>query len=193
MKALKPVDQHRKPDADVFKQYLSFMLKGDIFGIGILNIKEIIEYGKVTSVPMVPDFIRGVINLRGSVVPVIDLARRFGKSLSQINRRSCIVLVELVDPEGDQQVVGLMVDAVNQVLEISDADVLPAPAFGARISTRFIQGMGRVGEDFVIILKLDQILSAEDIQFLADVGDKAVIAENPHAYDPGGREDKLIP
>ena len=188
MKALKPVDQHRKPDTDLFKQYLSFMLKGEVFGIGILNIKEIIEYGKVTSVPMVPDFIRGVINLRGSVVPVIDLARRFGKSLSQIKRRTCIVLVELSDPEGNQQVVGLMVDAVNQVLEISDADVLAAPAFGARINTRFIQGMGRVGEDFIIILKLDQILSAEDIQFLADVGDKAVIPEKPDSSGQGGEE-----
>ncbi|MCG5514033.1 chemotaxis protein CheW [Ectothiorhodospira shaposhnikovii] len=187
MKALKPREPSADPAGDVLRQYLSFMLKGDVYAIGILHIKEIIEYDKVTSVPMVPDFIRGVINLRGAVVPVIDLARRFGKSVSQINRRTCIVLIELADAQDETHVLGLVVDAVNEVLEIADVDVLPPPAFGARIRTDFIQGMGRVGEDFVIILQLDQILSAEEMQLLSQVGELPSLPSGGGRHEPGSQ------
>ncbi|MCG5500937.1 chemotaxis protein CheW [Ectothiorhodospira lacustris] len=187
MKALKPREQAPDPAGDVLRQYLSFMLKGDTYAIGILHIKEIIEYDKVTSVPMVPDFIRGVINLRGAVVPVIDLARRFGKNASQINRRTCIVLVELTDAQEETHVLGLVVDAVNEVLEITDADVLAPPTFGARIRTDFIQGMGRVGEDFVIILRLDQILSSEEMQLLSQVGELPSLPSGATHFGPDSR------
>jgi purine-binding chemotaxis protein CheW len=150
------------------QQYLTFMLGGEVFAIGILHIKEIIEYGQLTSVPMMPEFIRGVINLRGAVVPVVDLASRFGGKPSPITRRSCIVILEL-QVEEDTQVIGVVVDAVNEVLEIAGADIEPAPSFGTRIRTDFIQGMGKVKEKFVIILNVNNVLSADEMAQLSQV------------------------
>jgi len=147
------------------QQYLTFMLGGEVFAIGILHIKEIIEYGQLTTVPMMPEFIRGVINLRGAVVPVVDLASRFGGKPSPITRRSCIVILEL-QVEEDTQVIGVVVDAVNEVLEIAGADIEPAPSFGTRIRTDFIQGMGKVKEKFVIILNVNNVLSADEMVIL---------------------------
>ena len=132
-------------------QYLTFMLGGELFAIGILVIKEIIEYGQLTTVPMMPESIRGVINLRGAVVPVIDLSARFGREPAQTTRRTCIVIIEVQSEDG-HQVVGLIVDAVNEVLEIAAVDIEPAPSFGAGIRTDFIRGMGKIDNRFVVIL-----------------------------------------
>lgn len=160
------------------QQYLTFMLGGEVFAIGILHIKEIIEYGQLTTVPMMPEFIRGVINLRGAVVPVVDLASRFGGKPSPITRRSCIVILELESDE-ETQVIGVVVDAVNEVLEIAGTDIEPAPSFGTRIRTDFIQGMGKVQEKFVIILNVNNVLSTEDLAVLGKAaGGGAALAES---------------
>lgn len=151
------------------RQYLAFTLNGEVFAMDILQIREIIEYGVLTEVPMMPDTIRGVINLRGAVVPVIDLSARFGRGPTHVARRTCIVIVE-VDVEGTHQVLGVMVDAVNEVLEIAAGDVEPAPAFGTRIRTDFIAGMGRVNGRFVIILDVARVFSVDE---LADLGQLA--------------------
>ena len=148
-------------------QYLTFMLGGEIFAIGILRIKEIIEYGQLTEVPRMPDFIRGVINLRGAVVPVIDLGSRFGKKESAVSRRTCIVIIEVIYEEA-QHVVGVMVDAVNEVLDISPEEIEPAPTFGSKIRADFIRGMGKVDGKFVIILDVDHVLSLDEISSLAE-------------------------
>jgi purine-binding chemotaxis protein CheW len=158
--------------AQELQQYLTFMLGGETFAIGILHIKEIIEYGQLTTVPMMPDFIRGVINLRGAVVPVVDLASRFGGRRSEVTRRSCIVILEL-QVEEETQVIGVVVDAVNEVLEIAAGDIEPPPAFGTRIRTDFIAGMGKVQERFVIILNVDNVLSTEDLTLIGQVGQGA--------------------
>lgn len=147
-------------------QYLTFMLGGDTFAIGILNVKEIIGYGGLTEVPMMPDFIRGVINLRGAVVPVMDLLARFGKPSSPLSKRTCIVIVE-VDENGARQDMGVVVDAVYAVLEIPVSDIQPAPAFGANIHTDFIEGMGKVDGKFVILLDVNRVLTGADIGILA--------------------------
>ena len=151
-------------------QYLTFLLGTEMFGIGILNIKEIIEYGNLTSVPMMPDFIRGVINLRGAVVPVVDLAARFGRGTSSVTRRSCIVIIE-ADSDGEKQDIGVVVDAVSEVLEIPEAEIKPAPSFGAKIRPDFISGMGKVKEKFVILLDANKVLSVDELAMLA--GDTA--------------------
>lgn len=143
-------------------QYLTFMLKGEIFAIGILSIKEIIEYGKLTEVPSMPDFIRGVINLRGAVVPVVDLAARFGKNNTEIGRRTCIVIIEVNNAQSTQ-VIGVMVDAVNAVLEIPSNQIEAAPSFGAKIRAEFIKGMGKIEGNFVIILDVDKVLSQDEL------------------------------
>ncbi|HEY8905731.1 MAG TPA: chemotaxis protein CheW [Rhodoferax sp.] len=151
-------------------QYLTFMLSGEVYAMGILAIKEIIEYGSLTAVPRMPGFIRGVINLRGAVVPVVDLSARFGKAVTTVTRRTCIVIVEVASGDTDQQetqVVGVMVDAVNAVLEIPPSDIEPPPSFGAHIRAEFITGMGKVGGKFVIILNIHRVLSVDEMATLA--------------------------
>lgn len=146
-------------------QYLTFHLGGEMFAIGILSIKEIIEYGSLTEVPMMPEFIRGVINLRGAVVPVVDLSARFGRRRTEITRRTCIVIIE-VESDGDKHDVGVVVDSVSEVLEIPAGEIEPAPSFGTRIRADFIQGMGKVGGKFVIILSVNNVLSLDDLALL---------------------------
>jgi purine-binding chemotaxis protein CheW len=143
-------------------QYLTFALGGEMFAVGILHVKEIIEYGNLTEIPMMPAFIRGVINLRGAVVPVIDLAARFGGKATELGRRTCIVIVEV--PDGDtRHDIGIMVDAVSEVLEIPGSEIEPPPSFGAKIRADFIFGMGKVAGKFVIILEINKVLSVEEI------------------------------
>ena len=150
-------------------QYLTFNLAGEMYAVGILNVKEIIEYGHLTEIPMMPSFVRGVINLRGAVVPVIDLAARFGGSATTVQRRTCIVIVEILQ-EDTKQDIGIMVDAVSEVLEIVAADIEAAPAFGAKIRTDFIAGMGKVNQKFVIILNIQKVLSVDEMAALSSAG-----------------------
>jgi len=147
-------------------QFLTFMLGGEVFAIGILAIKEIIEHRSPTEVPMMPASVRGVINLRGAVVPVMDLLARFGRPSSPITKRSCIVIVE-VEVGEERQVIGVSVDAVNEVLDIAAADIEPPPTFGARIRGEFIEGMGKVNGKFVILLDVNRVLSIDELAVLA--------------------------
>ena len=150
------------------EQYLTFLLGGEMYAIGILNIKEIIEYGQVTEVPMMPAFIRGIINLRGRVVPVINLLARFGKPSSEVNKRTCIVIIE-VGAEDERQDIGMVVDSVSEVLDIPASEIEPAPSFGAKIRSDFISGMGKVGGKFVVMLSVNKVLSVEEMSMLSSV------------------------
>lgn len=148
-------------------QYLTFSLHGEMFAVGILNVKEIIEYGNLTEIPMMPPFIRGVINLRGAVVPVIDLSCRFGNHSTEVSKRTCIVIVEV--QEGDfKHDIGIMVDAVSEVLEIPASEIEPPPSFGAKIRADFIHGMGKVAGRFIILLNIVRVLSVDEIALLAN-------------------------
>lgn len=144
------------------RQYLTFLVGGEAFAIAIASIKEIIEYRAPTDVPMMPPFMRGVINLRGRVVPVIDLSARFGRAKSETTRRTCIVIVEIAH-EQQQLELGIAVDAVSAVVEIADSEIEPPPNFGARLRADFISGMGKLGDKFVIILAIDKVLSIEEL------------------------------
>jgi purine-binding chemotaxis protein CheW len=144
-------------------QYLTFSLATETLAIGILAIKEIIGYQNVTTVPTMPDYVMGVINLRGAVVPVLDLQARFGRKSSELTKRTCIVILEVNDEEQENHVIGIMVDAVNEVLDIAATDIEPPPSFGSRIAVDFIQGMGKVGNDFVVLLNVDRVFSLEDL------------------------------
>ena len=149
-------------------QYLTFMLGGEMFAIGILGIKEIIEYGSLTVVPKMPAFVRGVINLRGAVVPVVDLSARFGRQNSDITRRSCVIIIEANSEDGQPQDIGLLVDNVSAVLEIPASQIEPPPNFGARIRADFISGMAKVDGKFVIVLEVDRVLSIDEMSSLAE-------------------------
>ncbi|MCF8211682.1 MAG: chemotaxis protein CheW [Rhodoferax sp.] len=155
---------------DEDKQYLTFMLGGEMFGIGILCIKEIIWYADLTDVPMMPTCIRGVINLRGAVVPVLDLSSRFGKPSTPIVKSTCIVIVELpLANRGNPTNMGIVVDSVQAVLEIPASEIEAAPTFGARIRQDFIDGIAKVQGKFVILLNVNSVLSAEEIGQLGEL------------------------
>lgn len=163
---------------DQLRQYLTFRAGNENLAISILDVKEIIEINTITDVPMTPDYIRGVINLRGNVVPVIDLSARLGRQSSEITKRSCIVLVQ-VEYKEDTQLLGMLVDAVDEILEIPEANIMPPPDFGADIRTDFIQSMGRVGDAFIILLNINRVLSIKELSQLKQVADYDV---NQGAY-----------
>jgi purine-binding chemotaxis protein CheW len=154
---------------DESSQYLTFFVARERYAIAILDVKEIIEVGQMTRVPLTPEYIRGVINLRGNVVPVVDLCARLGKSRSELTKRSCIVLVE-VDAHGEHQQLGMLVDEVNEILEIPASHLQPSPDFGTDIRTDFIQSMGRVDDVFIILLNINHVLSVEELGRLEQLG-----------------------
>lgn len=152
-------------DADDIHQYLTFVLGGEVYGVSILVIREILEYQEPTAVPMMPEFIRGVINLRGSVVPVVDLSLRLGKQVSEVGKRTCVVIIEITHEE-DKMQIGVVVDAVNEVLDIAPESIEAAPSFGAKIRTDFISGMGKIDDKFVVLLNIDHVLSVEELSMI---------------------------
>ena len=143
------------------RQYLSFTLAGSDYAVGILQVKEILQYETVTRVPSVPQSIRGVINLRGSVVPVVDLAVKFGLRETPVTKRTCVLIVEAT-VGAERTVMGVLADAVSEVLELTPQDVEPAPSFGTRVKVDYLLGMGKVGKGFVLLLDLDKVLSADE-------------------------------
>jgi purine-binding chemotaxis protein CheW len=162
------------------KQYLTFMLGGEMFSISILCIREIIWYSNLTEVPMMPACIRGVINLRGAVVPVMDLSNRFGKQATPVTKSTCIIIVEVATQNaGERQSMGVVVDSVQAVLEIAASDIEPPPSFGTKIRSDFIEGIAKVNGKFVILLNVDNVLSMQEIgemgQAVATASDVAAI------------------
>lgn len=161
--AAHPVSAHSEPN-----QYLTFTVGNELLGIGILAVKEIIEYQGVTSVPLMPAAVRGVINLRGAVVPVVDLSARLGRGPAEVNRRSCIIIVEL-ELDGEALVVGALVDTVNQVLELAPSEIEPTPSFGAKIRRDFIRGIGKIGGKFVVLLDVQHVLAVDLAEAIAEL------------------------
>jgi purine-binding chemotaxis protein CheW len=152
-----------QPVATPITQYLSFFIAGEEYAIGILQVREIIEYETVTRVPSAPPWIRGVTNLRGSVLPVVDLAMKFGLAPSTINRRSCIVVVEVM-LQAEKLVMGVLADAVGQVLDLAPGDVEPPPAFGTAVRADYLAGMGRAGKKFILLLDIDRVLNGQELR-----------------------------
>lgn len=152
------------------RQFLTFMLSDEEFAVPIMQVKEIIEYSELTNVPMVPEFIAGAINLRGSVVPVVNLAIKFGMVPAEISRRTCVVIME-VELDDEHVIMGMLVDKVLQVIDIIDENIDPAPTLGAQIRTDFIRGMGKLDDRFVIILAINKVLSAEEIAVVGVIND----------------------
>src|SRR5262249_15268003 len=132
-------------------QYLTFSVAGEEYGLPVLKVREILEYGTLTRVPRTPDYVRGVINLRGRVVPVVDLAVRFGLAASAVTSRTCVVIVELV-LDGEPVVMGILADAVSQVVELGVDEIEPPPSFGTHVEVAYLNGMGRSGRGFVLLL-----------------------------------------
>ncbi|MGL4751414.1 MAG: chemotaxis protein CheW [Aeromonadaceae bacterium] len=149
-------------DEKAVGQHLSFRCMTTALALPISSVREIIEYGHLTAVPMMPSYVLGVINLRGNVVPVVDLAARFGAGSTSLGKRTCIIILEL-GGQGSLHLVGLVVDAVDEVLDIEPEQVEPAPAFGTAIRSDFIHGMARRDQGFLILLKADRLLDMESL------------------------------
>ena len=146
----------------VQQQYLTFFLADEEYAINIQRVKEIIEYTTVTKVPKVPEWIRGVINLRGNVVPVVDLTVRFGLEVRPVTKTTCIVIVE-VEQDSERTVMGVIADAVNQVIDLAPKDIEEPPAFGTRVRLEYLFGMGKLGKKFALILNIDSVLSNTEL------------------------------
>ena len=148
---------------NAFAQYLSFGLGRETYAIGIHPIREIFEAPTLTAIPMTPPYVRGVINVRGAVVPVVDLALRFGRAQTEIGRRTCVIIVEVAatgDDSGELRHIGLLVDAVNEVLEVRSDEIGERPSFGLGIRSDFVQAMIRRGEQFIVVIEPGQVVAA---------------------------------
>ena len=148
-------------------QYLTFQLRDEVFAMDIRSVREIIQHAAMTVVPLMPGFVRGVINLRGQVVPVIDLQQRLGRPTSEIGKKTCVIIFD-ASYDGEKVELGLMVDAVSEVIEIAPTDIEPAPQFGSSIQRDFILGMGKVAGEFIVILEPERALNIDDMAQLAD-------------------------
>lgn len=148
-------------------QFLTFTLDQEIFGLEIDKVREVLDYTVLTKVPQTPDFMRGVINLRGSVVPVVDMRLKFGLPMTQRTVNTCIIIVE-VDLNGETTVLGALADSVREVIDLNVSDIEPAPKIGTRLNTEFIKGMGKVEEKFSILLDFDRVFSPEELSQVID-------------------------
>ena len=161
----KAMDQVVKAMANREGKYLTFSLAGEEYGIGILKIKEIIGMMSITPVPRTPSYVKGVINLRGKVIPVVDLRLKFGMEEASYTERTCIIVVE-IGSQGGSVLIGIVVDSVSEVLNIKGADIEETPAFGARLDTDYILGMAKMNGGVKILLDIDKVLSERDITLL---------------------------
>jgi purine-binding chemotaxis protein CheW len=157
------------------QQHLTFMIGGEEYAISLLKVREIIEYDTVTEIPKTPEWIRGVINLRGSVLPVIDLAVKFRQAPSVAGKMTCIVITE-VECEGEATVMGIMADSVRQVIDLKPQEIEPPPAFGTRVKVDYLLGMARSGKKFCLILDTEKVLSTDE---LLELPDSVETMENP--------------
>jgi purine-binding chemotaxis protein CheW len=162
------IDQTLKVMADQEGKYLTFTLAEEEYGIGILKIREIIGMMPVTSVPQTPEFVKGVINLRGKVIPVVDLRLRFSMETIDYTERTCIIVVEIEGQSGTVMI-GIVVDSVSEVLNIKGEDIEETPTFGAKLNTDNILGMAKMEGGVKILLDIDRVLSAADVNLLQEV------------------------
>jgi purine-binding chemotaxis protein CheW len=153
------------------RQYLTFKLNNEIFGVDVAQVREILDCVKITKVPQTPDFMCGVINLRGSVVSVVDMNLKFGMSKTEKTVNTCIVVVE-VTIDGTTTVIGALVDSVQEVFEIEPQNIEPAPKIGTKLKTEFIKGMGKRDDDFIIILDIDLVFSNEELEIVKNTANE---------------------
>ena len=153
-------------------QYLTFKLDEEIFALGIDKVREVLDYTSVTKVPQTPAFMRGVINLRGGVVPVVDMRLKFGMPRTEQTVNTCIIIVEVAG-EGETVILGALADSVQEVLDLEPHQIEPAPKIGTRLRTEFIRGMGKRDEQFIIILDIDKVFSGDELLAVRESGETA--------------------
>ncbi len=147
-------------------QYLTFKLAEEVYGLDISKVREVLDFTTVTKVPRTPDFVRGVINLRGSVVPVVDLRLKFGMTMTEKTVNTCVIITE-VTVDNDTTVLGCLADSVQEVLDLESSQISAPPKIGTKLRTEFIRGMGKRDDRFIIILDIDRVFTTEDLSRVA--------------------------
>jgi purine-binding chemotaxis protein CheW len=165
-------------------QYLTFTLDHDQFAVDISKVREVLEFSTVTKVPRTPEFIRGVLNLRGSVVPVVDLRLKFGLSRTERSIDTCVIITE-VESRGEKTVLGALADSVQEVIELEPKNIEPPPRLGTRVDIGFIRGMGKRDDQFLIILDIDKVLSDQDLRAVEHTGLAAPLPPPPPGESGG--------
>ena len=153
-------------------KYLTFILAEEEYGLEVLKIREIIGYMNITTVPQMPAYVRGVLNLRGQIVPIIDLRAKFGMEIAEVTEETCIIVVEISDGDGKLST-GVVVDRVQEVLDIPCENIQESPEFGSSVNTDFILGMGRIGDSVKILLDIDKVLSSDNLTNFAEITKQA--------------------
>jgi purine-binding chemotaxis protein CheW len=182
------VNQARVPEGGKF---LTFLMANEKYGLEILKVREIMGMMDVTSIPTTPAFIRGVINLRGKVIPVVDLRLKFGIEAKEDTQRTCIIVVHLTHP-GQDMIMGIIVDEVSDVLDIDRSQIEPPPSFGANIRTDFILGMGKVDQKVMTMLDIDRVLTEQEVALVESSAEKTrpKLEKNAKEKNPPGKEER---
>jgi purine-binding chemotaxis protein CheW len=157
------------------EQYLTFKLADEVFAVEVGKVREILDYTPITKVPRTPDFMRGVINVRGSVVPVLDLRFKFGMTKTEQSLDTCIIVLEITLEE-EIAILGALADSVQEVIELEPDQIEPAPRIGGRIRTEFIKGMGKRGNTFIMILDIDKVFSLDELEAVQGPGTEQAVA-----------------
>jgi purine-binding chemotaxis protein CheW len=155
-------DMDEGKSADVVKQFLTFKVGNELYGIEVENVREVIEFSDITLVPKTPDYINGIINLRGEVVPIVNLPVLFYHQYSEVTKFTCIVIIEVSD-ESEKYLIGTLIDAVSAVVDLTDENIEETPDFGIKIRADYTSGVGKLGDKFIILLNIDSILDIDDL------------------------------
>jgi len=155
-------------------QYLTFILGEELFAIDVVKVREVLDYSYITNVPGTPDYLRGVINLRGSVIPVVDMRLKFGMEMTHQRAGTCIVVLE-IKMDDETVIIGALADSVKEVLEIENELIEPAPRLGTKFNNKFLHGIGKLENKFIMILNIDKVFSNEELLFVRDTPDKEEI------------------
>ncbi len=157
-------------------QYLAFKLEDEVFAFDISRVREVLEFDAVTKVPQTPDMMKGVINLRGSVVPVVDLRIKFGMGEIEKTVNTVIIIIE-IDLDGDSTMIGVLVDSVKEVMDLDSEHIEPPPSIGSRLNTEFIDGMGKQENQFIIILNIEKIFSSDELNLVQSASQQSASEE----------------
>ena len=168
--------EEEEVESEVLDSYLSFKLDDEFFGVDVRKVIEILEVPGITRIPLAPDYMAGIINLRGKVLPLIDTKVKFGLNPIEFTVDTCIVVIE-IEVEGEVLQIGTLVDSVLEVLEVAQSNIQPSPSIEAKYRLDFIKGMIRKDEDFIMLLNLDEVFSIQDVIFMQEANDKATTKE----------------
>ncbi|MBT4268574.1 MAG: chemotaxis protein CheW [Deltaproteobacteria bacterium] len=157
-------------------QYLAFKLEDEVFAFDISRVREVLEFDAVTKVPQTPDMMKGVINLRGSVVPVVDLRIKFGMGEIEKTVNTVIIIIE-INLDGDSTMIGVLVDSVKEVMDLDSEHIEPPPSIGSRLNTEFIDGMGKQENQFIIILNIEKIFSSDELNLVQSASQQSASEE----------------